>query len=178
MSMEWLISRDNQASPKKIQEVMRTLYHSGYTLSGLLSVKKWGSKCSRCVLIIAKMASIWKCSQDCTCHKISKTNCAQRNEAVIDGFRVGPSFLLLEHDHGHNKEEAYSWQVGYKVDRDTGTSLGEWEGGRVGGKEGGQQSSKEVSLFLSLRQVTTHFLIFATLRCLDLCFCHRALRFH
>lgn len=34
------MSRDNQASPKKIQEAMRMLYHSGYTLSGLLSVKK------------------------------------------------------------------------------------------------------------------------------------------
>lgn len=39
------MSRDNQASPKKIQEAMRMLYHSGYTLSGLLSVKK----CSPCI---------------------------------------------------------------------------------------------------------------------------------
>lgn len=29
MSMEWLMSRASQARPKKIQEAMRTLYHSG-----------------------------------------------------------------------------------------------------------------------------------------------------
>ena len=44
----------------------------------------------------------------CTCHKVPKTNCAEGNEAVIDGFRKGPSFLLLEHNHGYNEEEGYS----------------------------------------------------------------------
>lgn len=51
---------------------------------------------------------MFKLSLYCTCHKVSKTNCAQGDEAVIDGFRIGPSFLLLEHNHGHHKEEGYS----------------------------------------------------------------------
>ncbi|TNN65476.1 hypothetical protein EYF80_024295 [Liparis tanakae] len=40
MSMEWLTRRASQARPKKIHEAMRMLYHSGYTLSGLLSGKE------------------------------------------------------------------------------------------------------------------------------------------
>ena len=62
----------------------------------------------------------------CTCHKVSKANGAEGDEAVVDGLRVGPALMHLEHDHGHNEEENYSSQVRHQMDEEAGTPL-QWD---------------------------------------------------
>lgn len=59
----------------------------------------------------------------CTCHKVSKANGAEGDEAVVDGLREGPALMLLEHDHGHDEEENRSSQVRHQMDEEAGTLL-------------------------------------------------------
>lgn len=59
----------------------------------------------------------------CTGYKISKTDSAEGDEAVVDGLGVGPALLLLEHNHGHDKEKDRSTDVANGVDKKTRTRL-------------------------------------------------------
>lgn len=59
----------------------------------------------------------------CTCNKISKTNGAEGDEAVVDSLRARPSLLILEHKHGHHKKENYPRQVGHQMDKEAGEHL-------------------------------------------------------
>jgi len=56
-----------------------------------------------------------------TCHKISKTNGAEGDKAVVDGLGEGPALMLLEHNHGHNEEENWSTDVRHQVDKEACT---------------------------------------------------------
>lgn len=51
-----------------------------------------------------------------TCHVISEADGAESDEAVVDGLGVGPALVLLEDNHGHDKEENNSTEVRHKVD--------------------------------------------------------------
>lgn len=83
----------------------------------------------------------WLCSADywavptqsisCTCHKVSKADGAEGDEAIVDGLGEGPALLQLEHNHGHNKEEHCSAQVRHQVDKEAGTLLPRDAGGRI-----------------------------------------------
>lgn len=58
-----------------------------------------------------------------TGYKISKTDGAEGDEAVVDGLGVGPALLLLEHNHGHDKEKDCSTNVANEVDKKTRACL-------------------------------------------------------
>lgn len=111
------MSRASQARPKKIHEAMRTLYQSGYSLSGLLSVKERLIQLNPiCVSLISNCCAT-------TCNKVSKADGAEGDEAVVHSLGVGPALAQLEHNHGPDEEEHCSRQVRHQVDEEAGTLL-------------------------------------------------------